>query len=123
MTHLRTKVINWVWKLKILTKINFFTLAGIRDLLLTCKFLSTRRLEIPNKCHLCNQNIENIDHVFWKCPLILDRIKYNFPTPIFYEGELISWLEMIYKNYKTNCKLFNCPMKKDWHNHVECMDT
>ena len=77
--------------------------------------MSARRLEIPNKCYLCDHNIKNIDHVFKKCPFvtsILDRIKYNCLTPLFYEGDFLSWLEMVYANYKTNCKMFNHPMEK-----------
>ena len=96
-------------------KNNFFSLVGYRYGLPTCDFLSARRLKIPNKCHLCNQNIENIDHVFKKCHFILsisDHIKYNCPTPLFYEGDFLSWLEMVYKNYNTNHKLFNHPMEK-----------
>ena len=73
-------------------------------------------MNIPNKCNLCNKNIENINHVFRKWPFILsilDCIKYNCSTPLLYEGNFFSWLEMVYKNYKTNFKLFNHHMKKN----------
>ena len=30
----------------------------------------------------------------------------------FYESNFIFWLELVYKNYKTNYKIFNDPMKK-----------
>ena len=55
--------------------------------------LIARRLEIPNRCYLCDHNIENIDHVFKKCPFVIsiwDRIKYNCPTPLFYEEDFLS---------------------------------
>ena len=51
-----------------------------------CEFLSARRMEIPIKCHLCNQNIKNIDHVIRNCSFvqgIWDLIKYNCPIPLF----------------------------------------
>ena len=115
LTHPRSKLLNWIWKSKLLPKIKFFLWLLIRNALPTCDFLIVRRMEIPNGCYLCDHNIENIDHVFKKCPFVIsiwDRIKYNCPTPLFYEGDFLSWLEMIYKNYKTNCKLFNHPMEK-----------
>ena len=46
----------------------------------------------PSICHFCSQNIENIDHVFKNCPFvqgIWDLIKYNYPTPLFYEGDFL----------------------------------
>ena len=45
------------------------------------------------------------------CYKYLDHIKYNCPTPLFYEGDFLSWIEMVYENYKTNCKLFNYHME------------
>ena len=50
-----------------------------------------------------------------KCPFVTsiwDRIKYYCPTPLFNEGDFLSWLEMVYESYKTNYKLFNHPMEK-----------
>ena len=40
---------------------------------------------------------------------IWDRIKYNCPTPLFYEGNFLDWLEMI---YKTNYTFFKFLMEK-----------
>ena len=112
-------------------EINFFTKNKvfpmvIRDALPTCEFLITKRLEITNMCHLCKRNIENIDHIFKYCPFvqgIWDHIKYNCPTRIFYDGDFLSWLKTIYKNYKINCKIYKHSMEKNFHYLVEYMDS
>ena len=68
----------------------FFLWLVIREVLPTCDFLSTRMIDIPIGCHLCNQSIKNVEHVFKNYPFIRsikDRIKYNCPTPLLYEGD------------------------------------
>ena len=93
-------------------KLKFFLWPVIRNLFPTCKYLIARRMEISNMCHLCNQNI---DHIFKNCPFIQgiwDHIKFNCSTPLLFEGDFLSWIEMMYKNYKINCKIFNRSMKK-----------
>ena len=113
-SHPKSKMLKWTWKRNLLPKIKFFLWLVVRGVLLTYEFLSARKIEIPIKCHFCSQNVENIDHIFRKCTFvqgIWDCIEYNCPTPLFHEGEYLSWLEMIYKNYKSNCKLFNHPME------------
>ena len=87
----------------------------IREALLACEFLIARMLEITNTCYLCNKSSENIDYIFKFCLLaqgVWNRIKYNCPTHIFYEGNFLSLLELVYKNYKTHCKTFKQPMQK-----------
>ena len=64
LTHPRSKLLNWIWKLKLLPKIKIFLWLLIRNALPTCDFLIAKKLEIPNRCCLCDHNIENIDHVF-----------------------------------------------------------
>ena len=98
-----------------MTKLNFFLWLVIRNALLTCEFLIARRMEISNMCCLCNHNRENIDHIFKSCLFvqgIWDRIKFNCPTSLLFEGDFLSWIETVYKNYKINCKIFNSPMEK-----------
>ena len=63
-SHPRSKILNWIWKLKLLPKIKFFLWLVIRGALSTYEFLSIRKMEIPNGCYLCSQNVENIEHVF-----------------------------------------------------------
>ena len=105
-----------VW-LSLLPKIKFFLWLVITDVLPTCEFLIVRRMKITNMCHFLNQNSENIDHIFKYCPFvqeIWDHIKYNCPTSLLsllYEGDFLSWLEMVYPNYKINHKNFNYPME------------
>ena len=68
-------------------------------------------------CHLCKQKIKNIDHIFKYYHFvqgIWDHIKYNCPTPLFYEGDFLFWLEIMYKNYKINCKIYKHLMKKNF---------
>ena len=92
-SHPRSKMLNQIWKLKLLPKIKFFLLLVIRNSLPTCEFLVVRRIEIPNVYHFYSHNIENIDHIFRECPFvqgIWDNIKYNCPTPLFYEGDFLS---------------------------------
>ena len=89
LTHPKYKLLNWIWKLKLLPKIKFFLWLVIRNVIPIGDFLTARRLEIPNRCYLCHQDIENIDHVSKKCHFVTsiwDRIKYNCPTPLFYKG-------------------------------------
>lgn len=53
--------------------------------------------------------------MFKNCPFVLgiwDHIKFNCPMHLLYEGDFLSWLEMGYRNYKINCKIFNYPMEK-----------
>lgn len=37
---------------------------------------------------------------------IQNRIKYKSPILLWNEDSLISWLEMVYKNYRIDCKIF-----------------
>ena len=114
LTHHISNILNWIWKLKLLPKINVF-LWLVKDALCTCNFLFVMEREFPNRCHLCNKNIENINHIFKECPFaqsIWTNIPYNCPTPFLYDDDFLSWLEMIHKNYKIKCKLFNYQMKK-----------
>ena len=66
----RSKILNWIWKLKLLLKIKVFLWLVIRGALSTYEFLSIRKMEIPNGCYLCSQNVENIEHVFKNFPFI-----------------------------------------------------
>ena len=96
-------------------KIKTFLWLTLREALPTCEFPIMRRLEITNNCYFRNHNSENINHIFKSCPFvkgIWDRVKYNCPTPLFYEGNFLDLIEMIYKNYKINCKSFKHPMEK-----------
>ena len=96
-------------------KIKIFLLLALRGALPTFEFLITRKLEITNKCYFYNHNSENINHIFKNCLSIQgiwDRIEYNYHTSHFYESNILDLIEMIYKNYKTNCKFFKHPMKK-----------
>ena len=113
--HPRHKILNWIWKLNLLPKIKVFLELLLRETLPTCEFLIARRIEITNFFYLCNQSNENIDHNFKLCLFVQGiwyRIKYNCLTPLFYEGNFLSWLELVYKNYKTHCKFFKHPMEK-----------
>ena len=115
LAHPRYKILNWIWKLNVFPKIKVFILLTIREALPTCEFLIDRRLEITKSCYMYNQSGENSDHIFKSCPFIesiWDHIKYNCSTPLFYEGNFLSWLELVYKNYKTHCKIFKQPMEK-----------
>ena len=72
-------------------------------------------MEIISTCYFCNQSSENIDHIFQICTFtqgICEHIKYNCPTPLFYESSFLSCLESINKKYKTHCKFFKQPMGK-----------
>ena len=71
------KIKNFLW----LVIINAFPI---------CEYLIATRMKISNMCCLCNQNIENIDHIFKNCPFvqgIWDHIKFNCPTPPLLEGD------------------------------------
>ena len=52
LTHPRSKFLNWIWRLKLFPKIKFFLWLVNRNAIPTCDFLSTRRLESPNRCNL-----------------------------------------------------------------------
>ena len=115
LVHPRHKTLNWIWKLNLLMKIKVFLWLTIREALPTCDFLIARRLEITNTCYFCNKNSENIDHIFKLCPFaqgIWDRIKYKSSTPLFYEGNFLSWLESVYRSYKIHRKFSNNQWKK-----------
>ena len=73
--HLQSNILNWIWKLKLLPKIKIFLWLIIRNALPTCEFLSIRNIEFPNRCYICSQNFENIDHVSKSCPFV--GIKLN----------------------------------------------
>ena len=67
--------------------IKFFLWLVIRNVIPICEFLIARRTEISNIYCLCNQNMENMDHIFKNCPFvegIWDRIKFDCPTPFFF---------------------------------------
>ena len=88
----------------------------IRKALPNCDFLTVRMIEITNTCYLCNKNNDNVDHIFKVCTFVLgiwECIKYNCPNHLFYEGNFLSWLELVYKYYKTHCKIFKQPMEKN----------
>ena len=91
--HSRHKFLNWIWNLNLLPKIKVFLWLLLREALPTCEFLTGRRLENTKFCYLCNQSSENIDHIFKYRHFvqgIWDRIKYNYLTPLFYEGNFLS---------------------------------
>ena len=93
LVHPRNKILSWIWKLNLMPKIKFFLWLVLRKALPTCECLNARRLEITNKCYLCNQNNENTTYIFKDCPYsqrIWDRIKYNCPTPLFYQGNFLN---------------------------------
>ena len=69
-SHPRSKMLKWIWKLNLLPKIKFFLWLVVRDAFPTCKFLSSRKIDIPIKCHFCSHNVENIDHVVRKCTFV-----------------------------------------------------
>ena len=90
LMHPRSKIPHWIWNLNLMAKLNFFLWLVIRNALLTCEFLIARRMEISNMCCLCNHNRENIDHIFKSCLFIQgiwDRIKFNCPTSLLFEGD------------------------------------
>ena len=102
LVHHKHRILNWIRKLNLLSKIKVFLWLVLREALPTCDFLIARKLEITNTYCLCNQSSENIDHVFKSClfvPKIWDRIKYNCHTLLFFEGNFFSLLELIHKNY------------------------
>ena len=68
--HNRHKILNWIWKLKLLLKIKVFLWLTIREALPKCDFLISRRLEITNTCYICNKSSENIDSIFKCCPFV-----------------------------------------------------
>ena len=115
LVHPRQKILNWIWKLNSLSKIKVFLWLTIREALQTCNFSNSRRIEITNTCYLCNKSNKNIDHIFKVCPFvhgIWERIKYNCPIPLFYEGNFLSWLELFHKNYKKPIVKFSNQWKK-----------
>jgi hypothetical protein len=57
-----------IWKWNIQLKIKLFIWLAVEGKILTWDTLQSRGWEGPGLCYLCNQESENIYHLFQQCP-------------------------------------------------------
>lgn len=67
---------NRIWKAKVPPKIAIFLWKLQREIVPTRKFLSERIATVPTTCLWCNEAVESINHLFWKCTLASEA--WNF---------------------------------------------
>jgi hypothetical protein len=77
-----------IWKWKIQLKIKLFIWLAVEGKILTWDTLQSRGWEGPGLCYLCNQESENIDHLFQHCPFtksVWDKVRIE-------QGYKNSWI-------------------------------
>lgn len=82
MVQRRIKLKQRMWKLKTLPKIRFFLWRAVAGALAVADRLQTIGLNVDRSCKLCNQTIETICHVLFRCPTAeLMLVLAHIPLP------------------------------------------
>ncbi|OIT30140.1 putative ribonuclease h protein, partial [Nicotiana attenuata] len=76
----------WLWKLQVPNKIKFFIWSLTHRRLSTRTMLSSMGINCPTLCQYCNAGQEDIDHIFFVCPIAAQfwnaiRSKSTSPPP------------------------------------------
>lgn len=61
-----------IWRTKLPTKVICFTWTALKEACLTQDNLCKRSFQLVNRCYLCQQNSESINHLFLHCPVTAD---------------------------------------------------
>ncbi|XP_019251169.1 PREDICTED: uncharacterized protein LOC109230093 [Nicotiana attenuata] len=61
-----------IWKTKLPTKVTCFTWTVLKKACLTQDNLCKRSFQLVNRCYLCQQSSESINHLFLHCPVATD---------------------------------------------------
>jgi len=83
----KSKIWNIIWALDSLPKFNIFCWRLTHGKILTGKNLQKQGFNGPYRCGLCNQDEENIHHLFLDCPFA----KYVWDLVLSSLFPLISW--------------------------------
>uniref|UniRef100_M1A801 Reverse transcriptase zinc-binding domain-containing protein n=1 Tax=Solanum tuberosum TaxID=4113 RepID=M1A801_SOLTU len=71
LTGTNTQEIRWpwrmIWKTKVPYKVNYFTWLLTKDAVLTHENLNKRKHNLCSRCHLCEEQIETVNHLFLHC--------------------------------------------------------
>lgn len=59
----------WIWKTKVPPKIKLFLLKITHKVVPTKSFLAHRGMNLDLKCLWCDLEVEDLDHLFWRCNL------------------------------------------------------
>lgn len=69
-SHLRPKLLNYICKLKLLSKIKIFAWKLVRGKILTRSYLNNIGIDIDSSCPFCHIHTEDIDHLFKGCEFV-----------------------------------------------------
>lgn len=113
--HPKAKLLNRIWKLKMLPKIKLFAWKLIRAKIPTIGYLKDIGLDIDTECPFCNDDNEDIDHLFKNCRLtqqIWNNISEYCPNPKDSNMNFIDWIEFMYNQEKKFDNRFQRPLEK-----------
>ena len=92
----------WIWRLDIMPKLKVFLWQLCHASLPTRSTLLKRRLQIDPLCPLCNNDIEDLEHLFLKCPVVhatwqLAKVHKWLSIPLMVDpgDNLQSWLSKL----------------------------
>lgn len=67
---------NWpwkhVWKIRLPPKVTCFTWLALNDAILTQDNLCKKKIVLVNRCYMCYQASENVNHLLMHCPVVAD---------------------------------------------------
>ena len=95
----------WIWKLKVLPRIQFFIWMCLHNSIATRERLVSRGLRMSLLCPLCNSYPETIVHLLRDCHVAANcwqNLGIGVCTPEFYSMSLPIWLENNCKSIKTS---------------------
>jgi zinc-binding in reverse transcriptase len=72
---IKTQIVN-IWKLPVAPRIIVFMWLVLRNSILTLDNLKKRGWQMPNRCCLCFQEEESVNHIFKGCKLTTEIRKY-----------------------------------------------
>lgn len=90
--------INRIWKIKAPPRVKIFIWIMLRNKILTMDNLIKRGWQTPNRCILCKQAAESVQHLFATCPYVT-RVRWHITRNIM-ERTLLK--KDIMGNYRSN---------------------
>lgn len=86
----------WIWKMKVLPKIQSFVWMCYHNSIATRDCLAKRGVQVNPTCPRCFQADESIIHMLWDCPFSTacwQNLGPQFLDPRFFSQDFQSWLE------------------------------
>jgi len=107
-----------IWKTRLPPKIKCFTWTTLKNAILTLDNLNRRKLQLVNRCFMCLNSLESVNHLFLHCPVATALWK------MFISIAGISWiLPQSVKEVVGSWSLreVDSPIKKTWQMIPSCI--